>query len=198
MKKKRAMKEQPEVPLEMRRVLMDAFESVGGQQKFDAWAKRHPTLLYSMLMKLVPSMAQVAASVDTHVTVHVTEEQAKQKLISAFNALIEAERNDERTTIDARPATQGDPTYTRVDDDAARGTGHGAADQAPPSRDDGSAAQNKNLNHPRTKGSPFDGGPRRLDSTPAHVQPISNESTTDLYFRWLEGPGGAGRRWGPI
>jgi hypothetical protein len=133
--KKRATKEQPEVPLEMRRVLMDAFKSVGGQAKFDAWAKRHPTMLYNMLMKLVPSMAQVAAQVDVHATIHDGDE-ARQKLQSAFHALCEAARDDAaeaeaKTGIRIIDGVQ----YARIADQSS-GAGHAASDAPSVTQDD--------------------------------------------------------------
>jgi hypothetical protein len=79
-------------------------------------------------MKLVPNVAQVAASVDTHINVNVTEDEARQKLLSAFTALVESRRDDERATRGAgrRPLEQ--VTYTRVDEAETRAADPSARD----------------------------------------------------------------------
>ncbi len=190
-----------EMPLEMRRVLMSAFKSVGGQQKFDAWAKRHPTMLYNMLMKLVPSMAQVASSVDVRASVHVTEDQAMQKLMSAYSALVEAERDDDggRATIDNATYTRIADQPSRAADTSARGTGHAATDATTTSTVDGHD-QNKNNSNLENNGSPLARGLRTETKAPA--RPVSVEpremNTTEKYLDWANN-GGLGRgRWGPI
>jgi hypothetical protein len=201
---------EPEIPLDMRRALITAFKNVGDQEKFDKWAKTHLTLLYSMCMKLVPNVAQVSAQVDTHVTVHNAEE-ARQKLYDGFMRIIEDRHGD----ADARRGTDGagpQPlvTYSRVEDPMPIGAGRATVDAPPstddvgratvdarpstvdaqpaPRADDTSQKQNPNLDH---DGSPLCGGPRQNVTGQA-------PSATELYYRWMDGAGGARNRWGPI
>lgn len=104
----------------------------------------------------------------------------------------------DRTTIDGGPSTRGVDEPSGAADPSARDARHATADQEQASTVDGSADQNKSSNHPQQKGSLGRGGPRSDHSTSVQVQPVSNESTTELYLKWMEGPGGARHRWGPI
>jgi hypothetical protein len=188
-----------------RRALITAFKNVGDQQKFDKWAKTHLTLLYSMCMKLVPNVAQVAASVDTHINVNVTEDEARQKLLSAFTALVESRRDDERATRGAgrRPLEQ--VTYTRVDeaetraaDPSARDARPATPDATPSSTVDDPSVQNKNSQNPESEGSPLGRG-LRSRSTASVVQPVTaaprEPTATEAFYDYYNSGGGHWTRW---
>jgi hypothetical protein len=251
MMKKRATKEDKDVPLDVRREIEAMYEALGGRPNFIKYGKRHETWAYNNFVRTMPT--QVAASVDTHVTHCIEGDAARAKLETAFMNLIDAHAEDEangifrdkngsivargteeyrllqegyeieqklerlrsgiidveperitdqssdadRTTIDGGPSTRGVDEPSRADH--ARDARHGSRDDTPSSTVDDQSIKNENSNL-ESKGTPDHRGLR--EGTTVRARPVSAEprepSSTDLYYKWMEGPGGARNRWGPI
>jgi hypothetical protein len=176
---------------EAKEMIALAFEGAGGLPKLIQWAKTHSAAFYTQLYaKLIPLQLNAQSTLD--VSVNIKGEEARQKLQSAFLALYEAERDDERAAIDARPAPL--VTYTSSTRDADRATidaERAAVVDTPASRAVDETKQNQNLEN---NGSPPTRGLRRDVTSYAH--PVTAEpSTTAKYYDWMNNGGFGRSRW---
>lgn len=104
---------------------------------------------------------------------------------------IDAARDAGRSIADAGRSPLEQVTYTRVEDPSPVDAGRATPVDDPPPRADN---QNKNQKHPQREGSLLDGGPSAEKR--AYAQPVSAEpSTTQKYYDWMNGAGGARARW---
>jgi hypothetical protein len=78
-----------ELPPDFRKIFATVFENIGSVKSLTQWAKTHKTIFYSSMFKTLPQQ------IDSTVTHRVDGDEARQKLQSAFLALINAERQRE-------------------------------------------------------------------------------------------------------
>jgi hypothetical protein len=107
---------------------------------------------------------------------------------------IEQARGGGPSSIDAgrRPLEQ--VTYTRVEDPSTRDARPATVDARPAPRvDDPNSKSNLQSDRDRSMRGPS------ADHKASVPHPVTAEpNSTELYYRWMEGPGGGRARWGPI
>lgn len=207
---------------EAKEMIALAFEGMGGLDQLIKTANRSDSMrmtFYTQIYaKLIPVHLNAQSTLD--VSVNIKGEEARQKLQSAFLALYEAERDDERAAIEAGRAPL--VTYSRVEDpspidagratvssecgsiDGRRGTEdtrRGADDtrRGTPVDTSASTVADETKQNPKSRNvqeSPG-GGPRRVANTYAHpVGAASRElSTTEKFFEWSDNGGLSRSRW---
>ena len=73
------------VTLQIRDILEQAFEGVGGMETFVAWGKKNPALFYSLWIKILPKNFEIAGvgggAIQSEVSVKFINEPDKQETL---------------------------------------------------------------------------------------------------------------------